>query len=367
MRGRTNTNQEDDELKTEMDLSGREPWTRKPRGLPPNAMLEQTVPTLQRLYHPMGEPLLFQTNEPVLLDAADEAFSRFPLPSRGDQTPPLVLRLFVHGTGAEPPEEPDRAALRPVYRTQGHLFYVSLDGWNTAVADLVAGYAFGFVSPEVARDGALVRFVFVECLALAMLVTTRCFIPLHAACVVKDGIGVALLGEAGSGKSTLTYACVRRGYQVLAEDGLMVKCGDADLRFWGMPWTLHLLPDSVRFFPELADEQPRLQINGEWKLEVSPERYYAGSTAVCASLGPVLFLERGTSEGTSKLEVVPHAEALAQVEIVWPYWVGWDEQMEARVPELLEKGVYRLRVNGTPDQAVDVLDRLLLDSGWQTA
>jgi hypothetical protein len=51
---------------------------RKPRGLPPNAMLEQIEPTHQRLYCPMGEPLLFQTNSPVLLQAADDAFGRFP-------------------------------------------------------------------------------------------------------------------------------------------------------------------------------------------------------------------------------------------------------------------------------------------------
>jgi hypothetical protein len=347
-----------------MELPGWKPWTHKPQGLPPNAMLEQTLPTLQRLYHPMGEPLLFQTNEPVLLGAAEEAFSRFPLPVRGAHAPPLVLRLFVHGAGSVSLVQQERTAPHPVYRTQGHLFYVSLDAWNTAVADLAAGHAFGFVSPEVAHDEALVRFVFVECLALAMLATTRCFIPLHAGCVVRNGTGVALLGSSGSGKSTLTYACARRGYQILAEDGLMVKCEAEGMRFWGMPWTLHLLPDAVRIFAELAEEKARLQINGEWKLEVNPERYFPGSTTTSASLGPVLFLERGSRQGESKLEVVPRAEALEQLEIVWPYWVGWNHEMEVGVPKLLENGAFRLHMNGTPDQAVDALDRLFLDSSW---
>jgi hypothetical protein len=77
-------------------------------------------------------------------------------------------------------------------------------------------------------------------------------------------------------------------------------------------------------------------------------------------------LERGSGVGKSKIEAVTRAEALEHLEIVWPYWVGWDDGMEARVPQVLEKGVYRLCVNGTPDQTVDVLDGLLKDSRWRT-
>jgi hypothetical protein len=126
-----------------------------------------------------------------------------------------------------------------------------------------------------------------------------------------------------------------------------------------VPWKLHLLPDSKRFFPELAGEQPRLQINGEWKLEIEPERFYPGSTTTNAGLGLVVFLERGVEGGPTSFEPVPLAQARQEFDLVWPWWVGWTEEMERQVGRLLEGGVYRLRVNGSPDEAVDALDALL--------
>jgi hypothetical protein len=126
-----------------------------------------------------------------------------------------------------------------------------------------------------------------------------------------------------------------------------------------MPWKLHLLPDTKRFFPELRDEQPRLQVNGEWKLEVSPEMYYPSSTRPRAEPGIILFLERGNILGPCWIEPVPFQEALDQFEIVWPWWVGWRDTMEQQLPRLLEQGTYRFWMNGPPDEAVDCLDRLL--------
>jgi hypothetical protein len=328
---------------------------RRPRGLPQNAMLEQTQATHQRLYHLMGEPLLVRTDDPLLLDAAEETFGTSPQPRTGGHDSPLVMELFV-----QDPEHdaPSGERSQPIYRTHGHLFYITLGKENTAVVDLLSGYAFGFLSSETVRDRPTLRFTFLEGIALAMLGTARQFIPVHAACVVKEGLSLILQGKAGSGKSTLAYACVRRGYQLLAEDGLMIKCRSEGASLWGMPWKLHLLPDTKRFFPELREEMPRLQVNGEWKLEVSTEVYYQGSTTPSARPGPVVFLERGGDSGPSRLEPVSPKEALAAFEVVWPWWVGWTEAMEQQLPRLLEQGAFRLWMNGSPDEAVDCLDAL---------
>lgn len=329
----------------------------KPRGLPPNAMLEQTEPTHEQIYYPMGEALLFQTNDPVLLAAADEAFARF-LPLSGErQAPPLVLRLFVHDVAGERPSEGERP--RPIYRTQGHMFYITIGAGSATVADLLHGYAFGFVTPELAHDRASVRYILLEGLTFAMLGPVRKFVPVHAACVVEGGTSIVLQGKAGRGKSTLAFACVRRGYRVLAEDGLLIRCRPEGARLWGVPWKLHLLPDSRRFFPELAHEQPRLQINGEWKLEIEPETFYPGSTTTNAAPGIVLFLERGEQRGPTRIEPVPLAQAQQEFEVIWPWWVGWTQEMEHQVARLLEGGTYRLWMNGSPDEAVDALDTLL--------
>ena len=332
---------------------------RKPRALPANAMLEQTEPTLERCYGLMGEALLFQTNDPALLEAAERSFGRFAPAPPDPAASPLVLRLYVHGDGSRAGASPAAGRPRPIFRTQGHLFYINLGADSTAVADLLQGYAFGFVSAEVARNQSLVCYVFLEGLALAMLGPARQFIPLHAGCVVKEGASLILSGESGRGKSTLALACVRRGYRMLSEDGLFLKCRPGAAQLWGLPWRLHLLPDVKRFFPELAAEQPHLQINGEWKLEIDLERFYPGSAVTNASPGPVVFLEQGPDSGPVQIEPVARQEIAGRLQVVWPWWVGWTDEMERQLARLVELGAYRLRTAGSPQEAVDALDALL--------
>ncbi len=334
---------------------------RVPQGLPPNAMLEQTEATHQGIFYPMGEPLLFRTNDQRLLETAHEVFGQFPPPTTKPQQSPLVLEIFVHQVGSGTAPRPGDRWPQPIYRTHGHLYYVSLGANDTVVADLREGYAFGFITPIMAKDHPTLQFIFLEGLALTLLGTVRQFIPVHAACVVKDDLSITLLGNAGSGKSTLAYACVRRGYQLLAEDGLMIKCRPDFAELWGMPWKLHLLPDTKYFFPEIADEQAKLQVNGEWKLEVKTEAYHPGSTTTHAAPGPVLFLERGQEPGPTRLEPVQYHEAQEGYEVVWPWWVGWTDVMERRLAHLLEQGAYRLWMNGSPDEAVDRIDSLVAE------
>jgi len=62
---------------------------------------------------------------------------------------------------------------------------------------------------------------------------------------------------------------------------------------------------------------------------------------------------------------VHHCEALERFEVVWPWWVGWTEEMERQVPRLLARGSYRLHMNGSPDQAVNALDALLAE--WRAS
>jgi hypothetical protein len=127
---------------------------------------------------------------------------------------------------------------------------------------------------------------------------------------------------------------------------------------WGVPWKLHLLPDSKYLFPELGDEKPKLQINGEWKLELEMEQLVPGSTTTNASLGLVLFLEREPDTGPTRVEPLSPEQALAGFDIIWPWWVGWTDEMEQRIPMLWERGAYRLWMNGSPSEAVRVIDTL---------
>jgi hypothetical protein len=331
-------------------------WARVPRAMWPDAIYEREAPGHRRLLHPMGVPLWVESNHPDVVAAADGTLGRF-APRPGSGGPPLLVRVMAHDVEPACPHESGRQPI--VYRTQGHLLYITVGATNTAVADLRTGQAFGFVTPAMVADAAYLRYAFLESLVFSMLSTTRGFIAFHAACVVKHGRGLVLGGEAGAGKSTLAYACARRGYQILAEDAFFLDPGCEGARLWGMPWRLHLLPDTKRFFPELEAEAPRLQINGEWKLEVDVEAYQPGAVTPDAAPGLVILLERGEKTSSARAEPVPPDEARAHFQAIWPWWVGWRPEMDRAITRLLAGCTYRLWMNGSPDEAVDVLDALL--------
>jgi hypothetical protein len=317
--------------------------------------LSHVQATLERWYTLFGEPLRFQTNDARLLEAADEAFGRFPacLPGAPD---PLDIRLFV-----EEPHYPEQDGIpfKPVHRTMGHLLYFQFGANNTAVLDLRQGFAFGFVSPSVAQDRVFVRLNFIETMSQAAASLSRNFSHIHAACVIKDGISVLLQAHNGTGKSTLTYACARRGYQVLTEDMVQVKVRPGGVELWGLPWRLHLLPDAKRFFPELAGLEP-IQFNNDSKLEVDLEALLPGSPVIHAAPGLAVLVVRGTP-GPTRLEPISFMQALQASEIIWTWEIGWTPELERGSQELLKGGTYRLHMNGTPDEAVDALDALVIE------
>ncbi|TAK03098.1 MAG: hypothetical protein EPO36_00035 [Chloroflexota bacterium] len=347
-----------------------------------------------------AERLEVRTNDPRILAAAQASFGRFTEPASGA---PLIVRLVV----TEGPRDPGRdAGARPpdardlVHDTAGHLLDISLGREDRAVVDVERGFAMGSVSAAVAGQPGLLRYAFVEAVALAMLTGGRGYVPIHASCVVRDrmpapqalpgaggsggGVGVILQAPAGTGKSTLALACARRGWGLLAEDVVFAResggstddvdaGGDIDgrgqLELWGMPWTQRLLPDAPRFFPELASATARLQANGEHKLEVDLDEHAPGAATPQAVAGPVVLLARDTGGPTRAewldLDVAatpgaagPDAEAPV-VEVLWPWENGWTPAHERAASRLLDHGVLRLHLNGTPDEAVDALEAAL--------
>jgi hypothetical protein len=134
-----------------------------------------------------------------------------------------------------------------------------------ARADAVSGEAWA----RIARSAAGVqgfRESVLDHLAL-FLVTNRDRHPLHAAGIVRDGKAVLLIGSSGLGKSSLTYAAMRAGWQVLADDAVYVQ-RTTERRLWGVPRRIHLPPESVRHFPELEGAPIERRPDGRRKIGV---------------------------------------------------------------------------------------------------
>jgi len=94
----------------------------------------------------------------------------------------------------------------------------------------------------------------------------RGLLPLHASCLVRDGVAVAIAAERGTGKSTLGAALSARGWRPLADDVvLLAPDGDGRMMAWPGPARFRLsslslagisLPPSYQDYP-LAESGKR--------------------------------------------------------------------------------------------------------------
>jgi hypothetical protein len=307
-------------------------------------------PTMERRFGLMAEGLLVRTNDDRLLAAAEASFGRFAVPP--DDGRPLVVELYVD-PGIDALPAPSVRRVR--HRLHGDLYLVDGSGGERAIAVVDEGRAVAFVTEATLADPTTLRYDYVEAMALALLSRSRGYLTIHAAGIVLDGIGVVLHGPAGAGKSTLAMACARRGFGILAEDAVFARRRTADgVEVWGLPWLQRLLPDARERFPELAALEPRLQPNGEAKIEVDLDVVHPGRATPCALAGPIVHIARDTG-GPTRIEALAATDDDATLPVHWPWDGGWTLEHD-RCAELLSAGgVYRLHMNGPVDEAVDAL------------
>src|SRR4029077_19439661 len=108
-------------------------------------------------------------------------------------------------------------APEPVFRGQGHNFSIVSDRDNFAFYDSGPMSGCCFVSEKTVQARSWFRYYFLETMVY-MLLAQRYVVPVHAACVARDGSGVLLCGNSGAGKSTLSFACARAGWTFLTDE-----------------------------------------------------------------------------------------------------------------------------------------------------
>jgi hypothetical protein len=304
---------------------------------------------------PMGSKLRLETNSREILEACRTSFGRYGIPAPGSGAASVVVRLFVDPTFTDGPPWPD-----PVFRGQEEIFYISAGRQNIAVALLESGFATGFIAPEMARDAVFLRNTFLECLVLTMLTHGKlaAYTYAHASAVTLGNKGLLFCGPSQAGKSTLAYACARRGFQVVSDDVVYLRDGEEGLTVWGKPWHLRLLQDCTRFFPELEIGGSHLRFDGKDCLEIDLDGIRPGHTRTRCRPKAVFFLERSAGRSTYQA-LEPHLaikllardlvhdnpEALKRHERFWL--------------ELVRQGAYTLRFGEDLDAAVDMLERFL--------
>jgi hypothetical protein len=302
-----------------------------------------------------GVPVIYRSNSPAVIDLAARALARWRElpPALVEDGPPARVDLVVHPLGAGDPAAPPTG--RFVFRAHGDTF-LAASGGSILTAQMAAGHAMAFITPDLLADEPNLRHSVIECLGF-LLVNYRDRTPVHAAAVVGGGRAVLLAGQSTAGKSTLCYACVRAGFDLLSEDTVCVSLARG-LRVWGHPGPIHLLPDAPRFFPELAALEPRVRANGKLKLAVDVAALGMGRLATHADRALVCFVARAEGRA-SRLEPMPADAALAA--LADPREPGFDllaGRAPAAAAALVAGGAYRISVGADLDDAVGLLARL---------
>jgi len=182
------------------------------------------------------------------------------------------------------------------FRGLGHLVFAMLAPGSFLSFDLLRRRVFGALSAAAARDSCFWNQQLLP-IAVGLLGTTMGVAPLHCACLDRNGSGLLVAGNSGAGKSTLTAALARRGFAVVSDDWTYVSHAPGGLVAHGLFAPIKLLPDAIRYFPELRRRTPKKTLNGELAYEVDPVKMF--HSAVKASSPPkrILFLERTSEPG----------------------------------------------------------------------
>ncbi|KZC40230.1 MULTISPECIES: serine kinase [Rhodanobacter] len=308
----------------------------------------------------MGGNFRFESASAALLSLVETAYAGLP-PHRFPMAVPefrIELRLLPR-RAAPPVAEPP-----PVQMQSGAgLICGVMDASNYVVLAPAQRQALVVASADMLDRPYHLRYELIEFAVFTLATRGLGLVPLHAACVGRQGRGILLLGASGTGKSTLALHSLLHGLDFLAEDAVFVQ--PDSLLATGVANYLHVRADALR---RVDDAEVRRWIgaapvirrrSGVEKFEADL-RHGGGRLAPTplALAGAVFVCGETADDPAALLEAVPAAEIAARLCADQPYACGqpgW--QHFAR--RLARQGVHQLRRGRHPRDAVTALCRLL--------
>jgi hypothetical protein len=301
-------------------------------------------------YYPHGFPVSVASNSPAVLAAAERSWAG--LHRRYEERPVEVRCLVSPGAGRKCPPP-------PVVRAQANLLTGVADRENFTCVDLEKGFAFAWVTEAVVENTDYFRYYFLESMAMCLLDTAH-LVAVHAACIALDGHGVLLAGDSGAGKSSLAYACARRGWTYTSDDATSLVRRDAGRTVLGNPRLFRFRGTAGELFPEFSGMRESRRGEGKPTIEVSTEVLPAIRTASDAQVDFIVFLNRRDAvKGRVELRPVPRQEALARLYTgPWPPELKSRADQRAAIERLLDAELVELRYREL-DAAVGALAQIV--------
>ena len=217
-----------------------------------------------------------------------------------------------------PPPPPALAGLRPLaqynfargYRGEGQTIFVGIEGaWLRA--DEARRHVEAWI-PEHLLTGPPWPVRDLINAGLAALLRACGRFPLHASGAARDGLGLLVVGRSGSGKTSLNLNLLRRGWDWVADDKIVLTAAtDGPLEAWGLLEPSHVDPVLAQYFPEVSGglRQPRLDPK-QIKLDMVPPEIYGPVAIPCCSPRWLVFPEIGPAP-LSSLQRMDTGQAFA--------------------------------------------------------
>lgn len=320
---------------------------------PPDPFRERQRAALHERLQVLGGRFHFETDSPALHSIVQRAYARLPAQRLPGAAPRLLVRLQLTPAERSRPaipahSEPPR--VRPL--AGGGILCGVMESANFAAITAEQRSALIVVSPDMLRFPYHIRYELLEFAVYVLAARVQKLLPLHAACVGRDGQGVLLLGPSGAGKSTLALHCLLQGLEFLAEDSVLVR--PDGLLATGVANFLHVRADSLRFVtdPGSAALIRRSGVirrrSGVEKFEIDLRRPRYRLAPAPLRIGAVIFLSPQGAGAAALLAPLRKAALLRQLAASQRYaasqpgWSSFSRQVAALPAFELRRGRHPL-------------------------
>lgn len=309
----------------------------------------------------MGGRFCFRSDSEALLGLVEAAYGGR-APHRFPGTVPefdVELRLLPRRTpaGGEP----------PCVRTKmdGALLHGIMDDCNYVLISPQRRWARVVASADMLDRPYHLRYELIEFAVFVLAARCQGLVPLHGACVGRDGRGLLLLGASGAGKSTLALHGLLQGLDFLSEDAVFVQ--PDDMLATGVANFLHVHASAIDGIEDVATRRwlagsPVIRRrSGVEKFEADlrqaplPARLAASPVEV---VGAVILSDRVAGQSRALLapvvgEDIPAALCDGQAyAVTQPGWRRFEQRMARSRVHYLHRGRH-------PASSVDALRQLL--------